>query len=413
MMGAATFVLYIAAFFGIFSSLIYLMALYENKGKFTSPKPKKIYKVSIVIPAFNEQGRIRRTMRSLLKLNYPKKMLEIILVDDGSTDGTLKEMKQYVSSMVKVYHKKNGGKASALNYGIKRSVGEIIVSLDADSFVDKNALKNMIGYFNNPKCMSVTPSMKIWKPKSFLQKIQFVEYMFGIFLRKAASFLGCIHVTPGPFSAYRKSFFKKYGGYQEGNLTEDIEVALRIQSNNYIIENAPDAYSYTVGPSRFKSLLSQRIRWYLGFINNVWDYKHLFSYKYGFLGLFYLPSAFLSVFFAIFLVGYSIKLIAGHLYTLGTHLFSINFDFTKVINFDLFYFSPNLISIIMLVAIIFATIVVVVARRISNDKEKILFPYLISVLFYGPLYALWWGASIAYKLGGKTIKWSGVEWEKD
>lgn len=415
-MGIALGIIYVSAFFAIFSTFVYLFALYENKERISSPKPKRIPSVTVIVPAFNEQGRIKRTVESLLNLNYPRHLLEIILVDDGSKDNTLNEMKEYESNkQIRISSKKNGGKASALNLGIKEAKGEIVVSLDADSFVDKNALMRMVGYFKNPNVMAVTPSMKVWNPKSIWQKVQFFEYMFGIFLRKAASFMGCIHVTPGPFSAYRKSFFQKYGGYKEGNLTEDIEVALRIQSNHFLIENSPDAYSYTLGPSKFNPLFRQRIRWYLGFLNNIWDYRHMFAREYGALGMFFLPSAFLSVFFTMFVVAYSIgKLLSSALNGLF-NLWSINFDFTKLISLkiDSFYLAPSMITVITLLSLSFMGLIIYMARKISDDKDKIAGPAILSLLLYAPMFALWWFVTFAYKLGGRTVKWSGVVWKKD
>jgi cellulose synthase/poly-beta-1,6-N-acetylglucosamine synthase-like glycosyltransferase len=287
--------------------------------------------------------------------------------------------------------------------------------LDADSFVDKYALMRMMGYFENPAVMAVTPSMKVWNPKTILQKIQFAEYLFGIYLRKAAAYLGCIHVTPGPFSAYRKSFFNRYGGYEEGNLTEDIEVALRIQKHNFLIENARDAYSYTIAPSRFGPLFNQRVRWYLGFINNCWKHRQLFSRRYGALGVFFLPSAFISVFFTIFLVGYTVQKMAGNLFANMHNLWAINFDIMRLINFkfDMFYLTPGMLGLLTLISLLFAAGVLYVARIVGKDSEKVALPFFYSILFYAPLYALWWGVSFLYKLRGKTINWSGVIWKKD
>lgn len=407
--------IYVSAFVGLFMSLTYLLTVFENRTNLGSPKPKKHYSVSIIIPAFNEEGRIKKTIQSLLNLDYPKHLYEVLVIDDGSIDTTWKEIQRFKSHCVRIFSKTNGGKASALNYGIKRAKGDIIVTLDADSFVDKNALKNMVGYFDNPKCMAVTPAMKIWKPKSLLQRIQFVEYLMGIFVKKAASYLNCIHVTPGPFSAYRKSFFEKHGYYDEGNLTEDMEVALRIQSKNFVIENAPNAYSYTIGPSRFKALYSQRTRWYLGFINNVWRYRQLFGRQYGTLGMFYLPAAFISVFLTIALVFYMFKLFFHNVYQSITNLWYINFDFMKILNFrfDWFYWTPNTIAAISFLTLAVGSIVFLLGRRISNDKEPFLASYVLSLFLYAPLYTLWWLSSIAYKVTGKDIKWGGVVWKKD
>ncbi len=408
--------LYASAFVGLFTSLVYLLTLYENRNNMSNPRPNKLLMTTVIVPAFNEQGRIKKTVDSLLRLDYPRHLLEIILVDDGSTDNTLKEMQEYSDNkQIKIFAKKNSGKAGALNYGIKNAMGEIIVSLDADSFVDKNALIRMMGYFNNPKVMAVTPAMKVFKPKSIMQRIQYVEYLMGVFMRKATSFLHCIHVTPGPFSAYRKSFFEKYGGYEEGNLTEDMEVALRIQSNNFIIENAQNAYSYTIAPSKFSALLKQRVRWYVGFLKNIWRYRHLVSKKYGALGLFYIPSAFVSVFFTVFLVGYAFSKLISNAFSTVLDLQSINFDFFKMINlnFDLFYVPADLVVLITLLTFIVGTAIFLIGRFLASEKQKVLYSYFLSLILYAPLYALWWSSSLAYVISGKKLKWSGVVWKKD
>ncbi len=410
-------IIYIAVFFGLFSTNLYLLTLYENKSNLSAARPKKLRSVTIIVPAFNEEGRIQKTIESLLNLNYPKELLEIIVVDDGSKDNTLAEAKAYINNGIKVFHKENGGKASALNLGIKQSKNEIIVSLDADSFVDGNALMNMVGYFDNEKCMAVTPSLKIWNPRKILQKVQFIEYMFGIFLRKACAFLGCINVTPGPFSAYRKSFFIEHGGYQEGNLTEDIEVALRLQSKNYVIENAQNAYVYTLAPSKFMPLFRQRVRWYLGFTTNVIAYRRLFGRKYGTLGMFFMPSAFIAVALCIITVAYSLTLLAKNIFDVILNLSAINFDILELINISSFklsaFYLPSMLTMITLISFGTAILTVYIAKRMTDDKENLAISFLYSALLYAPLFAFWWSMSILYKMTGKSLKWAGISWRKD
>ena len=126
-----------------------------------------------------------------------------------------------------------------------------------------------------------------------------LEFLLGVYLRKVFAFLGSIHVTPGCGTIYRKSFFDETGPYQEGNLTEDIEVAFRIQTLDGIIENSIDAEVFTLGVRKFKPLLNQRLRWYKGFIDNTVMYKRIFGAKYGNLGMFILPCSFVSVLIAI------------------------------------------------------------------------------------------------------------------
>ncbi|MBN2421553.1 glycosyltransferase family 2 protein [Candidatus Woesearchaeota archaeon] len=411
--------IYFSSFLGVFTSIFYLLAMQENNHKLKTPIPNKLLSTTVLVPAFNEQGRIERTVKSLLNLDYPKHLLEILLIDDGSKDNTLKEMQEMQKldpKRITVIHKENGGKASALNLGIKKAKGEIIVSLDADSFVDKNALKNMIGYFNNKEVAAVTPSMKIWKPKSILQFVQFAEYMFGVFLRKATSLLDCLHVTPGPFSAYRKSFFVKHGGYEEGNPTEDMELAMRIQSKNYVIEHSLNSYSYTPGPSKFIPLFRQRLRWYFGYLTNLWKYRKMFANtRYGTFGMFYLPMATTCFLLPIFIFMYVLKKTASALYDGAVNLLSINFDFTKLISFklDSYYFMPSIMTILVILAFVVMLTMVLLGRMLSKDKERIAMPFIWMMVLYAPLHAIWWSSALVQKARGKKIRWSGISWKKD
>ncbi len=407
--------IYGASFLGIFTTIFYLLVLYENRENFKNPKPTRYPKVSIIVAAFNEKERIENTIKSLLNLEYPKGKIEYIFVDDESKDNTLEIMKKYESKNFKVFSKKNGGTADARNYGIKRASGEIIVTLDADSYVDSDALMKMIGYFDNPKVIAVTSGMKVHKPKGILQRIQHIEYLMNIFLKKVAAFINCIYVTPGPFSAYRKVFFDKYGVYDVDNVAEDMELAMRMQSHGYIIESAPDACSYTVAPSNFGPLLNQRIRWYKGSMDNMWKYKFMFSKKYGTLGLLYLPSAIISVIFTFAILAYSSQLLFNNVKQFFSNMIAIHFDITKVLNFkiDWFYLSPGLITAISLVCFLFGTVLVFGGRWISNDKGKFVASYILVLFLYMPLYAVWWLSAIFYKTTGKKIKWAGVVWKKD
>ncbi|MFH1210023.1 MAG: glycosyltransferase family 2 protein, partial [archaeon] len=195
--------------------------------------------------------------------------------------------------------KENGGVASATNFAIKRTKTDLIAPLDADSFVTKEALKNMIGYFKDLKVFVVVPALVVYEPKGFIQNLQRVEYTLSVYLRKVFGLINSLTITPGPFSIFRRSFFEKHGYYDENNISQDMDIALRIQKQGYKIENSVNAVVYTVVPKTFKSLLYQRMRWYFGFITNMSRNKELFRPKFGYLGLLVLPSAFLAAFFSI------------------------------------------------------------------------------------------------------------------
>jgi cellulose synthase/poly-beta-1,6-N-acetylglucosamine synthase-like glycosyltransferase len=255
--------------------------------------------------------------------------------------------------------------------------------------------------------MAVTPSLRVYKPKSILQRVQMIEYLIGIFLRKIFSFLGSLHVTPGPFTIYRKELFDRYGGYEENNMTEDIEVALRIQSLGYEIENSIDANVYTVSPYHFRPLLKQRLRWYLGFIENVYNYRHLFAPKYGNLGLLVLPAAFISIFLVIIMMFYSLFISADELVRRLINYYNIGFDVTKLFDFkiDLFYINIESYTALTFVTLILGIVLVLLAKRLSDEKEKIRFHYLFYALIYWFLFGFWWLGAFFMKFTGKRVYW--------
>src|ERR1035437_10316937 len=140
--------------------------------------------VAVIVPCWNEATTVAATCESLLALHYPKDKLEIILVDDGSTDGTREVMAQFAGNpQVRLIHKENGGKESALKLGVATTDAEFIGCLDADSFVDPDALNEIIPCFRNPRVAAVTAAMSVHQPKNILQHIENAEYVLGITYR--------------------------------------------------------------------------------------------------------------------------------------------------------------------------------------------------------------------------------------
>jgi len=264
--------------------LTYLLITYLEE-EVEEPATGSTPKVSVLIPAYNEEGTIDETIRSVLNLEYPD--FEVIVIDDGSTDGTGTRAGKFP---IKLLQQKNSGKAEALNNGIKHASGELIATLDADCYVDPSALRHMIGFFSDQRVMAVTPTMKVWKPETMLEKMQKAEYTFSNLMSKIFARLDSITVTPGPFTVYRASVFRKLGGFNGKTLTEDNEMALRIQSADYLIRSSKKAMVYTAVPTSLGALFRQRKRWYAGFWENMKRYTHLFAPRYGELGVFVLPA---------------------------------------------------------------------------------------------------------------------------
>lgn len=399
--------LYVCSYFSLFTAIFFFITFFEDKKKLRNPKLQYFPSVSVIVPAYNEEKTITKTIQSLLKLDYPKGKLEIIVVDDGSKDSTYSSAKQFVPFGVKVFTKANSGKGDSLNFGLARISGEFVACLDADSIVERGCLKKMLGYFEDSQVMAVTPSMKIFSPTGLLQRIQAIEYLLGVYLRKVFSYLGSIHVTPGPFTIFRKSFFDLYGGYDTHNLTEDIEIALRIQSHKFHIENSMDANVWTIGPNTFSSLLRQRLRWYIGFLDNIQEYKHLFSRKYGNLGVFFLPGVFVSTALVIALLFYLVYKTLTRFYTEFLDLLAINFDIWPLLKLEFkpFFLNVDPLMVLSIISLTIATMIIYLARKYSKEQSRWTFSYFLYLVLYLPLYAFWWLLSSGYKLSGKSIAW--------
>ncbi len=314
-----TYLLYVILFIFTYVQVFMLVTLFERNDKrnideeelkntFKSKPDTEKPSVTVVVPVFNEETTVFKTVESLLKLNYPKDKLSIMVVDDGSKDNTWNIIQDFKDNpQVLLHQKENGGKYTAVNYGIEMSKSEFVGCLDADSAVDSEALNYMMPHFADPTYMVVTPSMRIENPDTFVRMMQNAEYKMSIFIRKVLNLLDAQYVTPGPFSIFRKSVFNDIGKFKHAHNTEDLEIALRLQSKHYIIANAEKAIVFTVGPRSVYKLYRQRVRWTSGFLQNSIDYRRLiFNPAYSNLGMFILPLSLFSILVTIFSVIYSI-----------------------------------------------------------------------------------------------------------
>ena len=323
-------------FVSIYFAVFWMSIIFENGIRDPAVRKKgKLPRVTIAIPVYNEEKSVIGTIESVMALDYPSNKLEIILVDDCSTDNTSAVVKSYMEEkkfdgvdFKYLLHETNMGKGAALNTALKISTGELFVCLDADSFVEPSALKKIVPHFDENIVASVLPLMKLQKVNGFTLSLQYVEYLVNFFLKKVMGILDCVHVTPGPFGAYRKSALVNVGGFDTNNLTEDLEMALKLQKNNYKIIQLIGPKVYTLAPETMSGWFKQRNRWYKGTLINMFNYRKLiFNMKYGEFGMFHLPmvigAALLSIFFAFFVVWqHMINPLLSKLYDLSF----INFD---------------------------------------------------------------------------------------
>jgi len=310
-MDIPTILNYLIAFFSLFSLNVFILLYLKHRNDYHKPLKKTGWTplVSIVMPAYNEEKFIVPSIRTILDLDYPKDRLELIIVDDGSTDNTYKVAKAFEAANIRVLTKQNGGKGAALNFGIKKAKGELVATMDADSYVTRGTVLGLIPYFSEKDVMAVTPAVKIRESSSWLKEFQRVEYLMILFSRKLLSFIDSVPVTPGPFSMFRREVFEKIGYFDEHNLVEDQEIALRIQAANFKIRSSMSADVYTEPPDNMSDLITQRVRWQRGGIRNYWKYRHMMKPEYGDFGMYFVPLNFaaLTAFFLLLgLLAYSI-----------------------------------------------------------------------------------------------------------
>lgn len=383
-------IFYAFIFFSVYAQVFFFITFLENRKKIiTRTKGIKLSKypgVTIVVPCWNEEKTVYKTVRSVLNLNYPKDKLEIFLIDDGSTDGTweiIRKFEKYPN--VRVFKKPNGGKYTALNLGLEEMTTEYFGGLDADSFADPESLVRIMSYFEKDESiMAVVPSVTVHNAKTIIQNAQKAEYNMGVFFKKMLSFLGAINVTPGPLTIFKKQVFDDLGPYKHGHNTEDMEIAYRMQKNHYKIEHCNDAYVFTNTPTTVKKLYKQRLRWIYGFINNTLDYRGvLFKKKYGNFSVFTLPTGILSILSVSYLFGRIIYNAIDFLYSKFIVYQTIGFSFGKF-NFDPFFINTK--SSMFLIVVIYSLIIfsMVFGKKMVEKKWS----FSLSMLYFFPIFSV-------------------------
>lgn len=402
----------LSLYFAVFWFIVFLSKTTKTKRKVL----KKFPLVSIAIPSFNEEKRIIPVLKSVLRLDYPKNKLEILVINDGSTDKTKEVVENFInknkSFYIKLINQKNKGKGAALNNSLRNSRGNFFVVLDADSYVKKNALKKILQGFYDKNVAAVLPLLKVRKPKNLLQKMQWFEYLINMFYKQLMSKLDCVHVAPGPFSVYNKSILKKIGGFDENNLTEDLEISLRLQDHNYKIVQLLDTEVCTIAPKTFRELYKQRNRWYKGSILNALKYKYLFfNKKCGDFGFIQMPTIVISGVIAIVLITsliyYSFKPLLKYLYNMGF----VGFDFyTLIRNFSLNINILDLNYTMVLVTLVMLFIsIIIINKAHMQTRERVtkygVFPLITYIFLYFLLLGCVWIGLTIDLLTGRKQKW--------
>lgn len=270
--------------------LAILQRLKEKKQ--IEPTTPHLPTVSIIVPAYNEELNAERTLNYLLQSDYPN--FEIIFVDDGSKDDTYNKIKNAFenNTRVKVLTKMNGGKASALNFGIQQAGGEIMVCIDADTMLRPDAVSKLIPFFVDPKVGAVAGNVRVGNTRNMLTYWQSIEYTTSQnFDRRAYDYVNAILVVPGAIGAFRKTALTKIEGFTTDTLAEDCDLTLRLLRADYTIRTSNDALALTEAPEELNMFIKQRTRWTFGMMQSFWKHRDLlFNIKQLNIGWIVLPN---------------------------------------------------------------------------------------------------------------------------
>ncbi|CAB50485.1 glycosyltransferase [Pyrococcus abyssi] len=266
--------------------LRYLLGLLKEY-KTVSWKPK----VSVIIPAYNEEENIKKAIKAALSQDYPVE--EVIVVDDGSEDGTYEKAKEVKDERVKVIRIEHKGKAGAINEGLKLAKGEVIVVTDADSFMSRDAVRRLVERFHSEDVVAVGGQIRVIVD-SFLAFIQDIEHLRIAMYRRAKE-LEDLTLAPGPLSAFRREALERIGGFVN-SLVEDYATTKALKKFGKVVYS-PKAKLFTRMPLTLGELWRQRRRWFLGDLSHV-DAKDIIMLILGDI------IAFLDIFLPVIFIKY-------------------------------------------------------------------------------------------------------------
>ena len=381
--------------------------IFGKPAEVASYKPK----VAVLIPAYNEEKVIERTVRSALNSNYPN--LRVIVIDDGSKDRTLEVARtafaaEAAAGRVLILGKPNSGKAEALNYGIEHiGDAELFVGIDADTIIAPDAIARLVPHFINPKVGAIAGNAKVGNRVNLWTRWQALEYITSQnFERRALDVLGAVSVVPGAIGAWRISAVREAGGYHIDTVAEDADLTMALLRRGYRVEYEDMALAYTEAPTNANGLMRQRFRWSFGILQAVYKHRGVFARK-GALGWVALPNI---VIFQILLPLVSplidIMFAVGTLwYYIQKHFHPDSTDPASFHKLVLFFFAFLVIDFIAS-AIAFA-----LERRRPDDKED---AWLLSQVWlqrfaYRQLFSIVLFKTLKRALEGRKFAWDKLE----
>ncbi|WP_405968367.1 glycosyltransferase [Streptomyces sp. NBC_00015] len=227
--------------------------------------------VSVLVPAYNEAKCIENTVRSLMASEHP---IEVLVIDDGSSDGTALIVEAMGLPNVRVVRQHNAGKPAALNRGIANARHDLIVMMDGDTVFEPSTVRELVQPFADPKVGAVAGNAKVGNRDSLIGAWQHIEYVMGFNLdRRMYDVLGCMPTIPGAVGAFRRSALERVGGMSDDTLAEDTDITMAMHRDNWKVVYAEKARAWTEAPESVQQLWSQRYRWSYGTMQAIWKHR--------------------------------------------------------------------------------------------------------------------------------------------
>ena len=284
------------ALFAWYYWVVGLLAVVHRPGQNADAEPFEP-SVTVIIPAYNESGYIQQTVRSVLAADYPAEKRDVVVVDDGSQDDTFREALVYESEDVTVVTKTNGGKCSALNYALLFADGDIVATVDADSVLHRDALRNLVAPFRDDRVGAAASNVLPENHDTLLERCQYLEYLVGMNVyRRLFDRFGAVTIVPGCLGAFRRDVLRDVHDYDPDTLTEDFDATVKVLKSGHRVVGS-DAVVYTEVPVSWRDLASQRLRWYRGNVMTVRKHADVLrDSRQGFLHRLALPMRALELF---------------------------------------------------------------------------------------------------------------------
>ena len=356
-------------------SILLLSHALLRKMKPLKTEPNFAPKISLIIPAHNEETIIVRAIESALETNYPNK--EIIVVDDGSTDRTYQLAQPYARSQrIKLVHRDeaSGSKAGALNYGLFFSTGEVIITVDADTLIERNSLRELVKPLSDPRYSAVSGNVRVLSQEhgamNLLVRLQAYEYLISMELgRRFQALAGTLLIISGAFGAFFKKNIETLGEYDSDTITEDFDITFKMRKLGKRLAFAENAIAWTRAPDTWGDWKRQRIRWTRGQAETLWKHRNLFG-KRGFDLRFVIATYDMVVIDVLLLAIRYIWLI-----------------FLPLLNLSTF---PYVMLTSLILYLLMEITTIITAGILSPRKGDLKYVYLapLMVVFYRPYYSL-------------------------